>query len=444
MRRLPGIPVKGDGGLRAIVKNHLPFKLTAGQTAVLDEIYADQASSNRMIRLLQGDVGSGKTVVALLAALNAIEAGKQAVFMCPTDLLARQHHDTMTQLAGQHIKIGLLTGTQKPGDTDSFDLIVGTHALFQQQVQFKNLGLAVIDEQHRFGVYQRMRLTAKGLMPDLLLMTATPIPRSLALTTYGDMDISILDQKPLNRLPIVTKLIGADKIHELVDGVKRAVANGQKAYWVCPLVEDTEKSDLTAVKTRFETLSAEFPGKVGLVHGQMKPQQREAAMSDFVEGRTCILVCTTVIEVGVDVPSATIMVIEHAQRFGLAQLHQLRGRVGRGKLQSHCILLHSPPLSPIAGQRLMTIRDSCDGFAIAEKDLEMRGAGELLGTRQSGMQDFKVADIFLHRQLLHQANTDARRILKDDPLLKSKRGEALRNLLYLFDKDSAVSTISAG
>jgi ATP-dependent DNA helicase RecG len=454
-RILSGRATKGDGRLQDKALAALPFKLTPSQIFAVAEISADMAKAERMVRLLQGDVGSGKTLVALLAMLNAVEAGAQAALMAPTELLARQHYATIAPLAeAAGVTLALLTGRdgqrQKKatltGLADgSIQLVVGTHALVTDDVDFADLALAVVDEQHRFGVHQRMALSTKGRGGiDLLVMTATPIPRTLTLAAYGDMDVSKLTDKPAGRLPIDTRTIALERIGDVVEGVGRQIATGARVYWVCPLIEESEDLDLAAAEERFRELEMRFPGKVGLLHGRLKGAQREATMAAFAEGRLSILVATTVIEVGVDVPDATVMVIEHAERFGLAQLHQLRGRVGRGTAKSTCLLLYAMPLGETATARLKIMRETEDGFRIAEEDLRLRGAGELLGTRQSGLPDMRLADLAAHGELLQAARDDARLIVDRDPDLKSERGAALRALLYLFRRDDAVRTLRAG
>ena len=454
MRRLKGRVLRGDGALRAKVMAALPFSLTGAQSRALAEIDADMAEPMRMLRLLQGDVGSGKTVVALLAMLSAVECGAQAAMMAPTEILARQHMATIQPLAGAAgLRVALLTGRDKGKaraaileglEDGSVHLVVGTHALFQEEVAFRDLGLAVIDEQHRFGVHQRLELAAKGGAVDVLVMTATPIPRTLLLTAYGDMDASRLDEKPPGRRPIDTRIVPLGRMEDVVGAVGRAVAAGNRVYWVCPLVEESETSDLAAAEERHRHLSEVFGERVGLVHGRMKGPAKDAVMAEFAAGTRDILVATTVIEVGVDVPEATVMVIEHAERFGLAQLHQLRGRVGRGDKPSSCLLLYDQPLTETAKARLETMRATEDGFRIAEEDLRLRGGGEVLGTRQSGLPEFRLADLTLHGELLAAARDDAQLMLRRDPELKSPRGEALRVLLYLFERDAAVRTLRSG
>ncbi|HTH18398.1 MAG TPA: ATP-dependent DNA helicase RecG [Magnetospirillum sp.] len=454
LRRLKGRPITGDGRLRAKVMAALPWSLTGAQTRALAEIDGDMAEPIRMLRLLQGDVGSGKTVVALLAMLSAVEAGAQAALMAPTEILARQHLATIEPLAAAAgVRVGLLTGRDKGKSRErllealaagEIDIIIGTHALFQEDVAFCDLALAVIDEQHRFGVHQRLELAAKGAAVDMLVMTATPIPRTLLLTAYGDMDGSRLDEKPPGRQPVATRVLPLARMDEVIDGVARAIKGGARVYWVCPLVEESENSDLAAAEERHRHLVQLFGDRVGLVHGKMKGAAKDKVMADFAEGALDILVATTVIEVGVNVPEATIMVIEHAERFGLAQLHQLRGRVGRGSGASTCLLLYDSPLSETAKARLEIMRATEDGFLIAEEDLRLRGGGEVLGTRQSGLPEFALADLTIHGELLAAARDDARLILDRDPEMKTPRGEALRVLLYLFDRDAAVRTLRSG
>jgi ATP-dependent DNA helicase RecG len=455
-RARPGIALAGkDGdGAEARLRNTLPFALTGAQERAIAEIHADMAEPTRMLRLLQGDVGSGKTAVALLAMARAVDSGAQAAFMAPTDLLARQHFATIGPMAATAgLKAVLLTGRDKGAERaaavaaiadGSADIAVGTHALFQEDVDFSRLGLAVIDEQHRFGVRQRLMLSDKGHQTDLLVMTATPIPRTLMLAAYGDMDVSKLDERPPGRQPIDTRLVALSRLPEVVEAVRRAVAAGRQAYWVCPLVEEAEEVPLTSVEERGLALASVLgTDAVGVIHGRMKGPERDAAMQDFLDRKTSVLVATTVIEVGVDVPNASIIIIEHAERFGLAQLHQLRGRVGRGSEASTCLLLYGT-LGETAQARLTTLRDTDDGFAIAEADLRLRGAGELLGTRQSGMPEFRIADLAQHADLLEIARVDARRILDADPELNAPRGQALRTLLYLFARDAVVATLRSG
>lgn len=455
MKKLPGRSITGDGHLRRKVEDALPFALTGAQARSLDEICADMKAPHRMLRLLQGDVGSGKTVVALLAMLNAVEAGYQAAMMAPTEILARQHHATLQPLCqAAGVRLALLTGREKGKpreeilaalENGSIDILVGTHALFQDDVTFEALAIAVVDEQHRFGVHQRLMLTSKGGPgTDVLVMTATPIPRTLTLTAYGDMDVSKLDEKPPGRKPVDTRALPLDRLDEIVDGLPRALARGAQIYWVCPLVEESDEVDAAAAEERYKHLHSVFGDFVGLVHGRMKPADKDAVMARFAAGEIKILVATTVIEVGVNVPSATVMIIEHAERFGLAQLHQLRGRVGRGADKSSCLLLYQTPLGETAEARIKIMRETEDGFLIAEEDLRLRGAGELLGTRQSGLPSFRIADIETQKELLAAAHDDARMIVERDPELESERGKALRILLYLFERDEAIRYLRSG
>jgi ATP-dependent DNA helicase RecG len=449
-----GRPKQAGGALAAKILASLPFALTGDQTRAVAEISADLAGEKRMLRLLQGDVGSGKTVVALLSMAQVIEAGFQAALMAPTEILARQHFATVKPLAeAANMSVALMTGRDKVSErratlealaSGALDIVVGTHALVQDDVAFARLGLAVIDEQHRFGVHQRLALGDKGEAVDVLAMTATPIPRTLALAYFGDMDLSSLREKPPGRQKIDTRAVNVERIDEVVGGLARATQAGARVYWVCPLVEGSEETDLAAAQIRAEDLRKFFGAKVGLVHGQMKGRDKDAAMEDFSRGVTNILVATTVIEVGVNVPEATIMVIEHAERFGLAQLHQLRGRVGRGDAKSSCILLYAGPLGDAAKARLEILRETEDGFRIAEEDLRLRGEGEVLGARQSGAPGFRIARLDLHADLLRAARDDAEKILAADPELSSERGQNLRLLLYLFDRDQALRLLRAG
>ncbi|MEM5585088.1 ATP-dependent DNA helicase RecG [Roseibium sp. AS2] len=454
MRTLGGIARRPTGDLQRAVISALPFQLTDSQVGAIEEINEDLARPVRMLRLLQGDVGAGKTVVALAALAQVIETGAQGALMAPTEILARQHYASLAPLCDKAgIRLALMTGkdTQKERrarqaqiDAGEIDLVVGTHALFQGTVTFRNLGLVVVDEQHRFGVHQRLALSEKGQGVDVLVMTATPIPRTLVLTCFGDMDVSRLTGKPAGRKPIATVSVSLDRLEEIISRVGAAIAEGQKVYWVCPLVEESEKIDLAAVEDRHRVLEQVFRQKVSLVHGRMTAAEKDAAMGDFKSGTTRILVATTVIEVGVDVPDATIIVIEHAERFGLAQLHQLRGRVGRSDKTSSCVLLYKGPLGETAGARLNIMRETNDGFLIAEEDLKLRGGGEILGTRQSGTPGFRIARAEDHADLMEVARDDARLILETDPDLTSPRGTALRCLLYLFGRDAAIRLLRAG
>ncbi|GLS87851.1 ATP-dependent DNA helicase RecG [Cypionkella aquatica] len=454
MRRGQGRVSIGDGRLQKPVLAALPYRPTSAQNRAVAEIAADMAQPVRMNRLLQGDVGSGKTLVALLALLIAVESGGQGVMMAPTEILARQHREGLLPLAeAAGIRIALLTGRDKGSERAAkladlaegrIHILLGTHAVFQKDVHFQDLRLAVVDEQHRFGVAQRMELGAKGQGVDVLVMTATPIPRSLALASYGDMDVSVLDEKPAGRKPIKTVMISGARMDEVVGHLARAVAEGRQAYWVCPLVEESELVDYASAEERFASLRAALGDVVGLVHGQMPAAEKDAAMAGFASGQTKILVATTVIEVGVNVPNASIMVIERAEIFGLAQLHQLRGRVGRGHVESTCLLVYQAPLSQTGARRLKVIRDTEDGFRISEEDLSMRGAGDLIGTAQSGLPRFRVADLERQAGLMAVAQSDARALLVVDPDLTSPRGRAARVLLWLLNQDRAIKLISVG
>lgn len=454
-RAKPGVETSGNGKLRHKVMTVLPYRPTDAQMRSIDEITDDMASPHRMNRLLQGDVGSGKTLVAFMALLTAVEAGGQGVMMAPTEILARQHLEGLQPLAEDAgVVLELLTGRDKGTERKAklaalrrgdIQILVGTHAVFQKDVEFADLRLAIIDEQHRFGVRQRLELGRKGQAVDVLVMTATPIPRSLALAQYGDMDVSVLDEKPPGRTPVKTALLSNEQMDGVVERLRQAVAEGRQAYWVCPLVDESEVSDLTSAEERFKRLRALLgEGVVGLVHGQMPPADKDAAMARFVSGQTGVLVATTVIEVGVNVPNASIMVIERAETFGLAQLHQLRGRVGRGAAASTCLLLYQPPLGETGLKRLTTLRETEDGFRISEVDLEMRGAGDVLGTVQSGLPRFQIADLERQANLMETAQDDARKLLLDDPGLVSARGQAARALLYLMKQDQAIQLISVG
>jgi ATP-dependent DNA helicase RecG len=452
--RQKGRAIIGTGALTGRVEAALGFSLTGAQRLAIAELTAEMAQPRRMVRLLQGDVGSGKTVVALIAMLTAIEGGGQAALMAPTEILARQHHATLQRhAAAARVEIGFLTGREKGRARASMlaslasgltPAVVGTHALLQPDVEFRDLALVVVDEQHRFGVEQRLGLYAKGRDADSLLMSATPIPRTLMMTAYGDLDVSRLTEKPPGRHPVDTRTVALERIDDVVSAVSRAVARKAKVYWICPMVEESETVDLAAVEERYKALAPLFPGRVGLVHGRMKPADKDYAMNGFAGGELDLLVATTVIEVGVDVPEATVMVIEHAERFGLAQLHQLRGRVGRGDEPSTCLLLYQSPLGAVAKRRLGILRETEDGFRIAEEDLRLRGAGEVLGTRQSGLPTLRLADLAIHEELVAIAHDDARLVLERDPHLESERGQALRVLLYLFRRDEAVQYLRAG
>jgi len=452
-RRRKGVPLMGDGSLRD--KLQLPYTPTAAQRGAVAEIEGDLQQDVPMLRLLQGDVGSGKTLVALMAMLTAVEAGAQAALLAPTELLARQHYDTLSRLlAGLPVNVAILTGREKGKARESclmgladgsIHILVGTHAIFQQAVGYKKLGLAVVDEQHRFGVAQRMMLAQKAERPPhLLVMTATPIPRTLTLTHYGEMDVSRLDEMPPGRLPVETRVISEDKLGEVIDALGRHLAAGKQAYWVCPLVEESETSDLAAAEDRAQVLRLRFGDKVGVVHGRMKGPDKDAVMDAFQRGRIGVLVATTVIEVGVDVANASLMIVEHADRFGLAQLHQLRGRVGRGEAHSICLLLRGNALGETARARLTLMRETNDGFRIAEEDLRLRGAGEILGTRQSGEAQFRLASPEQIADLAPIAMDDARLLVDRDGGLEGERGRAARVLLYLMERDAAVGLLRGG
>jgi ATP-dependent DNA helicase RecG len=451
VRDRPGRSLTGDGSLRARALARFGYALTGSQRAVLAEIDADLAAPRRMLRLLQGDVGAGKTLVAVLAMLRAVESGAQAALMAPTEILAQQHLRTIERLVP--VPAALLTGSVKgaararvlAGLADgSIPLVIGTHALFQEQVAYHDLALAVIDEQHRFGVDQRLSLGGKGQTTDVLVMTATPIPRTLLLTQWGEMQVSRLAGKPAGRTPVRTTLHSLGTLGDVVDAVARALDSGARIYWVCPMVAESEETDLAAAEARFAVLRERFGPIVGLAHGQQDTAVRDEAMEAFTGGRTRVLVATTVIEVGVDVPEASVMVIEHAERFGLAQLHQLRGRVGRGRAASYCLLLHDEWVNDIARRRLTLLRDTDDGFRIADEDFRLRGGGDLLGTRQSGLPGWRIADPVEDEGLLHMAGRDAELLLQKDPRLTTARGKAVRILLRLFDRTAAFRTLHSG
>ncbi|WP_323781654.1 ATP-dependent DNA helicase RecG [Leisingera sp.] len=454
-RKVRGIQSVASGRLQSRVLKALPYQPTGAQARAIAEISGDMASGKRMNRLLQGDVGSGKTLVAFMALLVAVEAGGQGVMMAPTGILAQQHMEGLAPLAeNAGVVIEILTGRDKGAERRAklaalkrgdIQILVGTHAVFQQDVEFRDLRLAIVDEQHRFGVRQRMELAEKGKGADVLVMTATPIPRSLALAQYGDMDVSVLDEKPPGRKPVKTAVISTERMQEVVDHLREAISEGRQCYWVCPLVDESELSDLTAAEERFKHLRAILgEGTVGLVHGQMPPAEKDAAMAAFQAGQTKVLVATTVIEVGVNVPNASIMVIERAEIFGLAQLHQLRGRVGRGSAQSTCLLMYQPPLTEGGRKRLEVLRETEDGFRISETDLQMRGAGDMIGTAQSGLPRFRIADLERQAGMMAVAQSDARALLAADPKLEGSRGKAARVLLWLMKQDQAIRLISVG
>lgn len=453
-KRLSGRPLNGTGKITAQILANLPYSLTKGQEQAVKDIIGDLKQPERMLRLLQGDVGAGKTVVGLLSMAHAAESGGQSALMAPTEVLARQHFATIAPLAEKAgLKAALLTGREKGKERQrildeladgTIHIIIGTHALFQDKVEYHDLVFVIIDEQHRFGVHQRLQLTAKGTAPDMLVMTATPIPRTLVLTAFGDMDVSKLTEKPAGRQPITTAIVPSERLSEIVDRMRKAISEGQKIYWICPLVEESEHVELTSAEERFQSFLPVFGDKLGLIHGRMTGQEKDDAMLAFKRGDTSLLIATTVIEVGVDVPDATVIVIEHAERFGLSQLHQLRGRVGRGDKPSTCLLLYKGPLGEIAKARLQVMRETEDGFRIAEEDLKLRGEGELLGTRQSGTPGFKLASMEAHTDLLEIARKDARLMLERDIDLQSERGQALRLLLYIFGRDEAIRLLRAG
>ena len=446
--------LEGDGRLSGALK--LPYAMTGAQARVAEEIRGDMAQAAPMLRLLQGDVGSGKTLVAVLAMLTAVEAGAQAAFLAPTEILARQHYATLLgQLGSLGVRVAILTGRDKGRTREAVlmglasgevDILIGTHAIFQERVTYKNLGLAVIDEQHRFGVSQRLLLSSKAERPPhLLVMTATPIPRTLTLTHYGEMDVSRIDEMPPGRTPVETRVISDEKLPEVVASLGRHIDGGGQAYWVCPLVEESEKSDAAAAEERAAVLRMRFGAdKVGLVHGRMKGPAKDDVMAAFASGELAVLVATTVIEVGVDVPNSTLMVVEGAERFGLAQLHQLRGRVGRGEGKSVCLLLRGLQLSETGRARLALMRETNDGFRIAEEDLRLRGPGEILGLRQSGEQAFRVATPEDVAELAPVAQGDARLLLERDGGLAGERGQAARLCLYLFERDAAIGLLRSG
>ncbi|AIC27302.1 ATP-dependent DNA helicase RecG [Rhizobium etli bv. mimosae str. IE4771] len=454
LRKVAGQAVQATGAVSGKILKALPFSPTSSQNEAIADILKDMAGNERMLRLLQGDVGSGKTLVALMSMAAVIESGGQAVLMAPTEILARQHHATISKFAASAgLGIEVLTGRTKGREREEIleriasgaaQIIIGTHALFQDTVSYANLMLAVVDEQHRFGVHQRLRLTAKGISPHMLVMTATPIPRTLVLAAFGDMDVSKLTEKPAGRKPIQTITVPMERTGEIVGRLQSALAEGKKAYWICPLVEESEELDLMSAEERHATLVAALGPDIGLIHGRMSGPEKDAAMMAFKNGETRLLVATTVVEVGVDVPDATIMVIEHAERFGLAQLHQLRGRVGRGDEASTCILLYKGPLGETGHARLSIMRETEDGFRIAEEDLKLRGEGELLGTRQSGTPGFRIASLEAHADLLEIARKDSAYLIERDPELTSDRGQAIRTLLYLFRRDEAIRFLRAG
>lgn len=452
VKRSPAFSINATIPLRDTLERTLPFRLTQGQQQVLADIEGDLKSGYRMSRLVQGDVGSGKTVLALLAAASVIDTGRQAAVMAPTEILCQQHLETLQSLAGDRISILSFSGKDKGRIREQklaaiaggeAQLVIGTHALFQESVAFQNLGLAIVDEQHRFGVEQRLQFASKTSETHLLMLTATPIPRSISMMLYGDLDCSQLREKPPGRKPVQTRVLPMAREAEVIEGISRALAQGRQVYWVCPLVEESEAVDLTAAEDRYAALKVLFPGQVALAHGKMKPADRETAMQRFSSGAAGILVATTVIEVGVNVPNASIMIIEHAERFGLSQLHQLRGRVGRGSAESSCLLLYGNGVTESGIARLKIMRETEDGFRIAEEDLKLRGAGDVLGTRQSGLPVFRVADLEHHRHLLEIAHQEVKYLLHQDPDFTSPRGRNLTALLALYGYDKQIRYLTS-
>ena len=451
--RKKSISFKSDGNFKNKLIKNLEFKLTNSQLKVLNEIQSDLFSNKQMIRLLQGDVGSGKTIVALISMLTVIESGYQVTLMAPTSILAYQHYENISKLINKlPIDIDILTGKDKgrkrleklekikSGDTK---IIIGTHALIQEGVNFNKLGLSVIDEQHRFGVYQRMAFNYKGFRPSILVMSATPIPRTLTLAAYGDMDESRLIEKPIGRKPIKTSVLTLKKEKNLIERIKNKINNSyDKFFWVCPLIEESQELDLKAATDRYNSLNKLFKNQVLLIHGQLNEKEKEDTMEKFKNEDYRILVATTVIEVGIDIKSATTIIIEHAERCGLAQLHQLRGRVGRNNEESYCILLHKENINDTAKKRLNIMTETNDGFLIAEEDLKIRGPGEILGKRQSGLPSFNVADLSYDGDLLEEAKLNAEIIINNDPRLENNKN--LRDLLYIHERDTAIRTLNAG
>ena len=454
-RRIRGVSILGSGVLTKKLYDSLPFSLTASQEKAVNEIRQDLSSELRMNRLLQGDVGSGKTIVAFISMLTVVEFGAQAALLAPTEILAKQHYKVISELSEKiNINVILLSGRDSGLKKRSklaqiqdglAQIIIGTHALFQENVIYKKLAFAVIDEQHRFGVHQRLNLARKGINIDVLSMSATPIPRSLSLTFYGDMDMSILDEKPKDRKPVKTAVMPASKLELIFDRLEMSLDDDRRVFWVCPLIDESEVLQVTSAELRLEIIEKRFPQKkIGLVHGQMSSNDRDKVMRKFIKGEINLLVSTTVIEVGLDVPAASIMIVEGAERFGLAQLHQLRGRVGRGSEQSSCILIYSGRLGKNSKARLEILRDTDDGFKIAEADLRIRGAGDVLSIQQSGVPKFMVADLQSHSHLLEIARKDSQLLLASDPGLTTPRGVAVRDLLYLMDLQSSLAFIQVG
>ena len=447
INKIKGNKLEQKGILTEKLKTLLDFKLTNDQIKSIDEISDDLNSENKMLRLLQGDVGSGKTIVALFSILQSIENSKRSVLMAPTELLAEQHFNTINMYANElGLTCSLITSSTRKNHNFDSDILIGTHALFQESVEFVDIGIVVIDEQHKFGVHQRILLSEKvGNECDILLMTATPIPRTLELASYGDMDISKIHEKPKNRKNIITKSVNINKVEDLKLALRKKIKNNEKIYWVCPLVDDSEKLALQSVNSRLSDLRNYFnEGEVDMVHGQMSQDQKNKIMANFSSGNTKILIATSVIEVGIDDPDATVMIIENAERYGLSQLHQLRGRVGRGKNQSSCILLFYGPLSETAKRRITIMKETNDGFKIAEEDLDIRGSGEILGSRQSGVPEFKLSNLDIHKHLLEMAREEALNIVNTDPTLKTDRGKALKILLHLFKNEVAIDYLKSG
>ena len=445
--KLKGNTIKPNGSLLEQLKSHLSFELTDDQNQAIKEISKDQSSPNKMLRLIQGDVGSGKTIVALHSMIQCAENSKKSILMAPTEILAEQHYNTI-KLFAEKLKLScaLITASNKKSHNYESDILIGTHALFQDKVSIDNIGLIVIDEQHRFGVHQRILLNEKaGNECDILLMTATPIPRTLELASYGDMDITKIVQKPKNRKPIITKSINLNKIESLKEALTKKLKQQEKIYWVCPLVDESDKMDLQSVNQRVLDIQKYYKDfNVEMVHGQMKQEEKNKIMDNFKSFKTQILVATSVIEVGIDDPDATVIIIENSERFGLSQLHQLRGRVGRGTKQSTCILLFDGPLTENAKKRINVMKETNDGFKIAEEDLSIRGAGEILGTRQSGLPNFRLTDLNVHKSLMAQAREMAIKIVDKDPELSSDQGKSLRLLLHLFNNQVAIDYLKSG
>ena len=442
-----GIALERNNKFINQLEKKLDFSLTNDQLKTIDEISSDQSKPSKMLRLLQGDVGSGKTIVALFAMMQCLENEKRSILMAPTEILAEQHFNTIANIINSmNLTCSLITSSTKENHNFNADILIGTHALFQEKVSFDNIGLVVIDEQHKFGVHQRILLNEKaGNDCDILLMTATPIPRTLELAAYGDTDISKIMEKPKNRKEINTKSINITKVEDLKKSLNKIIDKGEKIYWVCPLVDESEKLQLQSVNERLKDLRNYYNDySVEIVHGQMQQEDKNSVMQKFKSGKVNILVATSVIEVGIDDPDATVIIIENAERFGLSQLHQLRGRVGRGAKTSTCILLFNGPLTENAKRRIKIMKETNDGFKIAEEDLDIRGAGEILGSKQSGVPNFKLSNLDKHKHLLEEARETAIKTIKDDPQLKSSLGKAQRVLLHLFRNDVAIDYLKTG